>query len=98
MPTVPGRPIPRAKAIATLSLVSSPCPPPLLLLFPESFVGKGEAVEVVAVELCGDVVAVELCRDVEVVDVTMRLSAASCADKDELEELDVLEELENVEE
>lgn len=96
---VPGSPIPRAKAIATLSLVSSPCPPPLLLLlFPESFVGRGEAVGVVAIELCEDVVAVELCKDVKAVEVTIRLSAAFCADEDELEELEGLEKLENVEE
>lgn len=87
--TVPGRPIPRANATATLSLVSNPCPPPLLLLSPKILVGKGVVVKVVAVDLCAEVAAVEL---------TAKLSAAACADEDELEEEEEEEEEEREEE
>ena len=84
---VPGTPIPRA----TLSLVLSPWPPPLSSLVPKLLVGKATAIEVVPVDLCGDMVAVELWGEVEVVELTIKVSAAACADE-ELEELDDVEE------
>ena len=82
VPIVPGNPMTVASIIANLSLVSSPCPVVLLPLFPTLFVGKAMVVDDLAVEVGRIIVAVEL---------VVEISAAACADEDEVEELEDIE-------
>lgn len=90
VPIVPGNPITKASMMASLSLVSSPCPPaPPPPPLPTLLVGEGIVVVVLAVELSGDVVAVEP---------AIGLSVAAGAAEDGVEELEVEGEEEEEEE
>lgn len=89
VPIEPGNPITKANMIATLSLVSNPCPPALLPPLPTLLVGKALIVEVLAVELCGLVIVA--------VALAIEISGAARTDEDGLEELTDVEELVGIE-